>query len=64
MRIRVYVIDESFGVRYDDERRFAPMCGIHAPSILAACRDGYLYEACSSFGFELISDVEFNEEEE
>ncbi|WAX14623.1 hypothetical protein ECO340P2_00081 [Escherichia phage ECO340P2] len=63
MRIRVYMIDDSFGVRYDDEKRFAPISGIHPLSVLAACRDKYLYEACNHFGFELLSDVEFNEEE-
>lgn len=64
MRIRIYVIENYFGIRYDDERRFAPMCSVQPPGILASLRKDYSYEACNSFGFELLSDVEFNEEEE
>ncbi|MCJ8478651.1 hypothetical protein MOO17_11480 [Escherichia coli] len=64
MRIRIYIIDDSFGVRYDDERRFAPMSSVHPPSILASLRKDYSYETCNSFGFEILSDIEFNEEEE
>lgn len=68
MRIRVYMLDEQageIGVRYDEEKRFAPMTQLQTPDIFAACREGYSYEGCRNFGrFKVISDVEFNEEEE
>lgn len=65
MRIRIYIIDEDIGVRYDDEKRFSPMGGIYPPSVLAVCRDCYIYEGCRNFRkFELLADIDFNEEEE
>lgn len=35
------------------------------PSVLAVCRDCYIYEGCRNFRkFELLADIDFNEEEE
>ena len=68
MRIRVYMLDEQageIGVRYDEEKRFAPMTQIQTPDVFADCRDQYFYEDCRNFNrFKIIFDVEFTKEEE
>lgn len=68
MRIRVYSIKDGkaqFGIRYDDEKRFAPVNDLYDPIVFANCREVYLYENCGLLGFlkhEVIADYEVDQE--